>query len=272
MVLIRRRGIMEEDEEVVEEKETEADPLIMELAARNKVVLSGNPCCPGCGCILALKLALQVLDMRMLVLSQGCIGLITKYPPAAATVRAGMNAAAVAAGISRSLKEPVLVYAGDGSTRMNLSSIFSCAERDENILYVCYNNLGYCNIGSNFVAGFAASVNAKYSATASVSHLEDYIRKLKKASQISGFRFLEVLCPCPVSSGFDASNTIEVARVGVESGFWPLYEVQNRRIEATYKPSRLETVDRFFGMQSAKYDKDIVMGWVNSNWKMLKWV
>ncbi|MBI2972159.1 MAG: hypothetical protein HYY37_07100 [Candidatus Aenigmarchaeota archaeon] len=268
---------MVDEEGHAEEKDPDVDPVLKELAARNKVVLAGNPCCPGCGCLLGLKLALQSLDGYALVLSQGCIGLLPNFQPRVPMVRLGMNAAGVATGLARSLPAPILVYAGDGMTRMHFQTVAACAERNERMLYLCYNNLGYCNAGSNFVSSFASSLNAHYAATASIANVEDYVRKLRKAAQMTGFRFLEVLCPCPASSGFDASNTIEVARVAVESGFWPLYEVQNRRIEVTYKPSRLETIDRFFSMQQhfvamKPKEKETIKNWVAGNWKMLRWV
>ena len=262
---------MDED---AEEQPFVVDPLIAELAAKNKVVLSGNPCCPGCGCLLGLKLALQALDIRVLVLSRGCMGLLTDYPPSVTTVRLSANAVAVAGAIARS-HAPVLVYAGDGATRLYLASVAAAAARNDNVLYICYNNLGSCATGMPGVGTAAPSVNAAYAATAAVSHPEDYLRKLRKAAQTPGFRFIEVLTPCP-RAGFNAANTIEVSRAGVESGFWPLYEVQSKRIEVTYKPPRRETVERFIEMQErlaglTPQEKQKIIDWVKEGWKMVKW-
>jgi pyruvate/2-oxoacid:ferredoxin oxidoreductase beta subunit len=110
-----------------------------------------------------------------------------------------------------------------------------------------------------------------YSASASVSHLDDYIGKLKKALSLQGLRFIELFSPCP-ESGFDPSNTIEVARLAVETGTWPLYEFDRGRFSLTYKPTRLEPVVSYLeaiGVSKTQEEITAIQERVRKKWKRL---
>lgn len=255
-------------EEEIVPAPAQPDQVILDLAAKNRVVLSGNPCCPGCGCLLGLKLALQALPRPVLVVPHGCMAHLASFQPRVPVVVAGMNPAAVAAGLARSVPN-VLVYAGDGMTRLHLESVLAAAERNDPVLYICYNNLGYCTLDAPFFSSFAPLMPS-YAATASVSHPEDYLKKLQRAAALQGFRYLEVLTPCPQLWRFDASNTIEVARIGVESGLWPLYHVEGKRFDVTYKPSRHEPPERFFDLQARPFPRQRMLEWSAQLWKILK--
>lgn len=241
---------------------------------------------PGSGSMLALKLLLQTLDNIILVNSTGTM---TPFINGMPFVHAGPNAASVARGVSQSgmtqnassrgekgmEKKPgtkVVAFAGDGATAMNLASI---ANVKEDVLYVCANDFGYnaMNYKSERALCRHVAGSASYAATASVAHPEDYIVKLKKAHAMAGFRFIEVLCPSPESWGYEPSNTIEVGRVAVETGLWPLFEVENSVVTITKRPNRLEPVESFnhvqkkFQIPSDKVQS--VQEHVNRSWKML---
>ncbi len=224
--------ITEEDMELkIEESNIEISPAIKELAEGNKIVHTGNRASPGCGSVLGLKVALQVADKCVLVGSYGCASLLNLKVPAIYSP----DAIALARGIEKSARKSiVIVYSGDGSLEMHKESLFAAARRNENVLCICYNNQGNCNMHGSpkqrFIARSVLPYNPAYAATASLSHMDDYIRKLRKAVPMHGFRFIELLCPCPAFWGFDASNTVEVARLAVESGFWPLYEAENKTV------------------------------------------
>ncbi|MBI2075810.1 MAG: hypothetical protein HYT72_00995 [Candidatus Aenigmarchaeota archaeon] len=265
---------MEEDLEAeIQEKEITVGPEILALAEKNKIVMTSNPICSGCGSVLGLKIALQIIDNPVLVVSSGDISLFGRYKSLSVPfVHAGLNAAAVASGLARAGGN-VLVYAGDGATNIHLSSVLAAARRNDNILYVCYNNRGYDNIQSTGnVFSNTRNIEAAYAATASVSHIEDYIKKLKKAAAMTGFRFIEVLCPCPAAWGYDASNTMEVARLAVETASWVLYEIIDDKIEITSRPPKIEPVERYVESHSMFNEKEIIKlkEAVNKNLKLLQ--
>jgi pyruvate ferredoxin oxidoreductase beta subunit len=243
----------------------------------SKNVFVGSSACQGCGALLGLKIALQALDNCIVVNSTGCVSFTGRHVKVP-FINAGTNAAAVARGLCAAMSEEndknkanILVYAGDNATRMNLQSLMLLKE---NITYICYNKCGFS--GSERVLDTIAkhlACSAKYVATASIAFPDDFVNKLRKSQAISGFRFIELLAPCPVEWGFDASNTIEISRLAVETGFWPLYEVENGSVSVTKRPSRLESVERFFELQKGfRLSVDnikAIQEEINHRWKML---
>ncbi len=263
---------MDEEFEIKEEVPV-AEEKFQFLAQKNKIVVLGNPACPGCGSLLALKIALQILDNHNLVLSPGELSPLIKYPVSYFNlpVMHASNPAAAATALAR--MNPVVVYAGDGSTAANLASVMQAAGRNENIIYICYNNSGYASLGFSAEKRFARSIPAAYAATAAVSHVEDYVKKLEKAAQLSGFRFIEVLTPCPRLWKFDVSNTIEISRTAVETAYWLLYEIVDDKLEVTSRPQKIEPLERFLQMQKRflpQRTTEIIKETINKNIKLLQ--
>ena len=224
--------------------------------------------CPGCGSLLGLKLLLQSLDNIILVNATGSMTPFIKV--GVPVIHAGLNASAVARGVAHSLEEKnrptVVVFAGDGATSLHLNSLLNSKE---DIIYVCANDQGYTAMNYKLEKGFAKQLahTAAYSATGCVSYPQDYITKLKKASTISGFKFIDLLCPCPSSWIYEPSNTMEVGRVAVETGIWPLFEIEKGSLTLTKRPNRLEPVEHFAQVQKkfalANQEE------VNRNWKIM---
>lgn len=230
--------------------------------------------CPGCGSILALKLLLQSLDNIVLVNATGSVTpfIKTNVP----FIHAGHNAVSVAKGMAHALKgekvpPKVVVFAGDGATAMNLNALMS----SDDVLYICANDFAYTAIDHQLKRSFARQLahTASYVATASVSYPQDFITKLKKAASMSGLRYIEVLAPCPVSWGYEPSNTIEVGRVTVETGIYPIFEVENDTVSLTKRPNRLEPVENLNHvqkkMQIKQSEMQAVQDKVNKKWKAL---
>ena len=258
------------------------DVNVQELKALNN--FGDGP--PGSGQMLALKLVLQTLDNIILVNSTGTATPFIRHAP---FIHAGLNAVSVARGIAHGVekgtdKKPgakVVVFAGDGATAISLASLTNVKE---DVLYICANDFGYSAMdykspedasGVSRGRGFARHLasSASYCATSCVSHPEDFIFKLKKAAGMNGFRFIEVLSPSPESWGYDPSNTMEVGRVAVETGLWPLFEVENGAVNLTKRPNRLDPVESFnhvqkkFQIPSDKIQS--VQERVNRQWKTL---
>lgn len=226
---------------------------------------SGHLACPGCGEKLAMRLALKALGKRtILVIPAGCSAVVDgMFPHSASMVpflhTAFETTASAAVGVRAGLDVrgvedvTVLAWGGDGATfDIGLQALSAAAERDENILYICYDNEAYMNTGiqrssatpwgawtgttpvdhpkdrpKKDMMGIMAAHMIPYAATASVAFPEDYVSKLKKAKAICGTRYVQVFSPCP--SGWKAPSDISVklARLAVESRIFPLYEIEN---------------------------------------------
>ena len=148
----------------------------------------------------------------------------------------------------------VMAWAGDGGTfDIGLQSLSGAVERNDNILYVCYDNEAYKNTGvqrsystpygtrttttpgsgwkrsrkKNIVEILAAHRIA-YAATANIAFPEDMMRKFEKARKMNrGSRFLHVYATCPTGWGIVSDKSIHIARLAVQCNIFPLYEVEN---------------------------------------------
>jgi pyruvate/2-oxoacid:ferredoxin oxidoreductase beta subunit len=96
-----------------------------------------------------------------------------------------------------------------------------------------------------------AAHNIPYVATASIAYPNDLIGKLVYAKNLRGFKYIHVQSPCPTGWGFDPSKTIKVARLMVEAGMWPLYEItEGCNFRLTVKPRELKPVEEALGLQN----------------------
>jgi hypothetical protein len=248
----------EETEEMQEfvEQEMVVSDLIKELSGK-ETVFRGSVC-KGCGIQLGLKIALQLISNPVLVFSDDHISPIRAFLNLP-SIKCS-NPAPAAAAIARALNCSVLCYIDNKNTAENLQSIVSAGR--ENIIYISYNT---------GVKKMFSELFPSYSASASVSHLDDYISKLKRAIPLQGLRFIELFSPCP-ESGFDPSNTIEVARLAVETGTWPLYEIDKGRFSLTYKPTRLEPLVSYLeaiGASKTQEEINELQERVRKKWKRL---
>lgn len=239
----------------------------MALAREDKACLlrAGNANCGGCGMSVALQLLGRALVGRALqFVLPPCCAWVTggSYPYSAygTPVMASTlgSVAAVASGMStvarlNSESTRVIGWAGDGATYdIGLASLSGAAERNEDVLFICYDNEIYGNTGgqrsSATPAGAitattpAGKIGLKkdifrimmahripYAATVSLAHPEDAVRKMRHAAGTNGFRFLHILAPCPTGWKADSSLTVHLVRIAVESGLFPVCECFNGR-------------------------------------------
>jgi len=227
---------------------------------------SGHVACPGCGAAIAMKFALKALGKKtMVVIPACCWGVIAgPYPQTSLKVpilqTAFATAGATASGLRAALdikgdKETVVMaWAGDGGTfDIGIQALSGAAERNEDFIYVCYDNEAYMNTGvqrssatpfgtqttttpgqgwkknrkKNIIEILAAH-RIPYAATANIAFPEDMVRKFKKAKQIKGgIRFLHVFASCPTGWRVPSEMSVKVARLAVQSKVFPLYEVKN---------------------------------------------
>jgi pyruvate ferredoxin oxidoreductase beta subunit len=191
----------------------------------------------------------------------------TKYPESAWGVpfvhSLFENSAAVASGVESALKYlgvkdkvNVIAQAGDGGTAdIGLQAISGMLERGHDVLYVCYDNEAYMNTGiqrsgltptlSNTTTSpsgdaslgnprpkkpmpdIAAAHGIPYVATASVGYPQDVQRKVKKALSIKGPKYIQIHVPCPLGWRHEPGLTFDIAKIAVETGLYPLFEIEN---------------------------------------------
>ncbi|MBR1814060.1 MAG: pyruvate synthase subunit beta [Lachnospiraceae bacterium] len=248
-------------------------------------VSPGISTCQGCMIDVIFRNALDVLgEDTVLVVPPGCAAQFSGCGPEASVTVAGIqgnleNSAAIASGIANGYKHQgndhttICVIAGDGGTvDIGLQSLSGAMERNENILYICYDNEAYMNTGvqGSSSTPLAASttttpagkpVNSKdlfricmahnipYAATASIANIPDFRRKVQKAKDIRGCRVIHIMSPCPTGWGYKSAKTVEVAREAINSGAWLLLEYENGRLTISKKPTALGQVESYVRMQ-----------------------
>ncbi len=227
---------------------------------------AGHRACQGCGQALAARLTLEAAGPDVVLANAtGCLEVFTTaWPDSAWRVpwlhSLFANAASVAAGMEAALKMQgrdvkVIALAGDGGTfDIGFQALSGMLERGHNVLFVCYDNEGYMNTGvqrssstphaaatTTSPAGVArigkrhlkkdilsivAAHHIPYAATASVAYPTDLRKKVRRAIQVDGPSFLQVHAPCPLGWGHGGELSIEVARLAVQTGLFPLIELE----------------------------------------------
>jgi pyruvate ferredoxin oxidoreductase beta subunit/2-oxoisovalerate ferredoxin oxidoreductase beta subunit len=212
-----------------------------------------------------MRFVLKALGEKTIIVLPACCWSIIAGPFPYSSVKVPLihtafeTAAPVACGIRAALdvqgdhETTVLAWAGDGATfDIGLQALSAAAERNENILYICYDNEAYMNTGiqrssatpfgawttttpshkarpKKDVMQILAAHGVPYAATASVAHPDDLYEKVSKARDIRGLRFIHLLTPCPPGWKTSSELTIRLARLAVSTRVFPLYEVENGR-------------------------------------------
>jgi pyruvate/2-oxoacid:ferredoxin oxidoreductase beta subunit len=180
----------------------------------------------------------------------------------------------------------VAVWAGDGGTfDIGLQSLSGAAERNEDFLYICNDNEGYMNTGTQRssatpllawttttpaiqpkenpkkdIVAIMADHQIPYAATATIAYPEDLLRKIEKARRIRGTRFIHLLSPCPPGWKISSELSIKISRLAVRSRVFPLYEIENGRFYTIQEESRIVPVKEYLKLQgrfSHLTDKEI---------------
>ncbi|MBW7906626.1 MAG: pyruvate synthase subunit beta [Phycisphaerae bacterium] len=274
------------------------------------IMRPGNTNCAGCGMSIGLQLLAQALEgERPYLAIPACCGIVTAgaFPtsayasPTIATTFA--SSAAVATGISAVLRQngdesPVICWTGDGGTYdIGVAALSAAAERNEDVIYICYDNEIYGNTGgqrsSATPAGVAttttphgkterkkdmmaimAAHRIPYAATLSVAHRGDFLRKIRHARATRGFRFLLMLSPCPTGWKSEPAESVELIRAAVGCGLFPLYEVfDGLRYRINDRPDGTpveEYVSRQRRYTSAQIDPAVVRARVAEQWRCLE--
>ena len=243
---------------------------------RNNSLTSGHRACQGCGEALGARYAVDAAmracdDNLVCVNATGCLEVFsTPYPESSWQVpwvhSLFGNAPAVATGVAAALKARgksatrVIAQGGDGGTvDIGFGCLSGMFERNDDVLYICYDNEAYMNTGvqrssrtppgartattppvgehpgNSYNQGknpalIAMAHEIPYVATATVADLHDLEDKITRAMSISGARYVHIHVPCPLGWGAAPCDTIKLARLAVETGLFPLYEAVDGEI------------------------------------------
>lgn len=245
---------------------------------RTNSLNSGHRACQGCGEALGARYAIDAAmratgNQLIAVNATGCLEVFsTPYPETSWQVpwihSLFGNAAAVASGVAaaqRAKGRPdvrVIAQGGDGGTTdIGFGCLSGMFERNDDVLYVCYDNEAYMNTGvqrssatppaartattpavgpapgnvfgtGKYLPRIAMAHRIPYVATASVANVRDLERKVAYAMSIHGARYIHIFVPCPLGWGSAPEDTIKIARLAVETGLFPLFEAHDGEVTA----------------------------------------
>ncbi len=239
---------------------------------RDEILQPNHLACAGCGASLSMRLALKALGRDTVIVIPACCWTVINGPlgknyagvPVFHT--AFETTAAVASGIKAAFdvrgksSTTVMGWAGDGGTfDIGLQSLSGAAERNEDIIYVCYDNEAYMNTGiqrssatpygaattttplgkdrpKKNLMEIVAEHSVPYIASATLAYPKDFIKKFEKAKNIRGFKLIHLFSPCPPGHKFVENQTVNISKLAVETGIFPLYEIEYGIHKLTRKP------------------------------------
>jgi len=286
----------------------------MKDLSQEEYLLKGHIACAGCGPAIALRLLFKALGNRVILVIPACCSSVIPGPypyssfnvPVQNTIfeATGATASGVAAALRKRGVEDVTVvgWAGDGGTfDIGIQALSGAAERETNFIYICYDNEAYGNTGvqrsgatpygawttttptgkkerKKDMPFIMAAHRIPYIATACPSYPTDFIRKLRKAKEIDGTKFIHVLAPCTTGWRYDTSKTVEIGRLAVQTGIWVLFEIENGRFKLNSPSDRLidkarrKPINEYLSLQGrfrrlTERDIEKIQKWINEDWK-----
>jgi len=262
---------------------------------RTNSLNSGHRACQGCGEALGARYAIDAAmdataNQLIAANATGCLEVFsTPYPETSWQIpwihSLFGNAAAVATGIAAALKVKgrsdvrVIAQGGDGGTTdIGFGCLSGMFERNDDVLYICYDNEAYMNTGvqrssatppaartatteavgadpgarfgqGKYVPGIAMAHGIPYVATATIAELHDLEYKVRRAMQIRGARYLHLFVSCPLGWGHASEDSIRVARLAKETGLFPVFEAEHGEVVSVSKIRWRTPVDEYLRLQ-----------------------
>jgi len=281
-------------------------------AMDRELMCSGHVGCPGCGATIAMRFMLKALGEKTVMVLPACCWSVIAGPFPQSSLKipvihtAFETGGATASGVRAALdmrgdrETTVVTWAGDGGTfDIGFQALSGAVERNEDFIYICYDNEAYMNTGiqrssstpygawtttttgadwkklrkKNIVEALVAH-RIPYAATANIAFPEDLVRKVRKAREVKGSRFLHIYASCPTGWRIPAEMSIKIARMAVQTNIFPLYEVENGvNYTINIKP-REYLVREYFKLQGrfrhlSDADLDQIQAMVNEDWELL---
>jgi pyruvate ferredoxin oxidoreductase beta subunit len=278
-------------------------------------LLPGNRACAGCGIGIGLRQIAAALEGRLVLVNPAsCLTVLGGMHPISSVAVPWVNVAfpstaASASGIAAGLRATgragemtVLAVAGDGGTAdIGIQALSGAAERDEDLIYVCYDNEAYMNTGTQRSGSTPSGArttttwagkreNPKdmpaimeahgigYVASTSAVFPDDVFDKVAKARTMTGLRYIHMSTPCPSGWGFDPKDTVVLGKLAVDAGLVVLYEIENGTFRLTGRSRALArsglkatvadyvaTQSRFRGISAETIAA--VQSWADGRWQ-----
>jgi len=262
---------------------------------RTNSLNSGHRACQGCGEALgaryAIDAAMQATNRQLIAANAtGCLEVFsTPYPETSWQVpwihSLFGNTASVATGIAAAMRVKgrsdvrVVAQGGDGGTTdIGFGCLSGMFERNDDVLYICYDNGAYMNTGvqrssatppaartattmavgaepgnvfgqGKDMPALAMAHGIPYVATATVAELRDLEAKVRRAMSFRGARYIHIFVPCPLGWGHAAQDTIRIARLAKETGVFPVFEAENGEVVSVSKIRRKLPVEEYLRPQ-----------------------
>jgi pyruvate/2-oxoacid:ferredoxin oxidoreductase beta subunit len=252
-----------------------------------ELMSAGHLACAGCGATIAMRYALKALGEKTILVLPACCWTILAGPFPYSAVKVPLihtafeTGGSTASGVKAALEirgdteTTVAAWVGDGGTfDIGIQALSGAAERNDDILYFCYDNEAYMNTGiqrssatpfgtwttttpANHPKGQAkknmveimAAHRVPYTATCSVGFPDDMMRKIDKAKMIRGTKFIHIFSPCPTGWKTPSSLAVKIARLAVHTKIFPLYEIERgERYNINVDPKNLP-VDEYLRLQ-----------------------
>ncbi|MGZ8202306.1 MAG: thiamine pyrophosphate-dependent enzyme [Burkholderiales bacterium] len=274
---------------------TEEQRTVQAHMHRTNSLNSGHRACQGCGEALGARYAIDAAmratgNQLIAVNATGCLEVFsTPYPETSWQIpwihSLFGNAAAVATGVAAAQRVlgrtdvRVIAQGGDGGTTdIGFGCLSGMFERNDDVLYICYDNEAYMNTGVQrssatpptartattpavgtapgnvFGTGknvplIAMAHRIPYVATASVANLRDLEQKVTHAMEIHGARYIHIFVPCPLGWGSAPEDTILIARLAIECGLFPLFEAHDGKVTSRTPIRRQVPVTEYLNKQ-----------------------
>ncbi len=243
---------------------------------KEEYMLPGNRSCQGCGLSLAYRYALKALrENTILTVPASCLTVLHGlYPTTSVTIpclnctfaSTAASAAGLVAGLAATGRTDttVVAFAGDGGTYdIGIQALSGAAERGTDFIFVCYDNEGYMNTGTQRSSAtpmgaittttpiLTKEQNKKdmlkimeahdiaYIATTTPAYPIDLYDKFVKAKRIKGTRYMQIHVPCPPGWGYPPRDTVKMARLAIETGVFVLFEMENGKFRFTGRSKSL---------------------------------
>ncbi len=274
---------------------SEAERNVQASIERSNSLTCGHRACQGCGEALGARYAIDAAmraanNQLIAVNATGCLEVFTTPYPETSWQMPWLhslfgNAAAVATGVAAAMRvtgKPqvrTVAQGGDGGTTdIGFGCLSGMFERNDDVLYICYDNEGYMNTGvqrssatppaartattptlgtepgnvfgtGKFVPKIAVAHDIPYVATASVADLHDLEAKVTRAMSFQGARYIHINVPCPLGWGASSGDTIKLARLAIETGLFPVFEAEHGRITQVRKIRKRAPVTDYLKLQ-----------------------
>ncbi len=277
-------------------------------------LLPGNRTCAGCSLAIAFRYILKALDGEaVFVVPASCLTVLGGMYPVASVNVPWLNVtfpstAASATGVAAGLKAlgrtgtTVVGFAGDGGTvDIGLQALSGAAERNVDMLYICYDNEAYMNTGtqrssatprgartattpvlgkqqhSKDMVRIMEAHDVGYIATASPAFPADLYDKVKKAKGMTGMRYIHITAPCSPGWVFPSQDTVKMGRIAVETGMAVLLEIENGKLSLTGRSRQMaqrgepKPIDQFITAQRRFKGLDEAgIRWIQ-DWATARW-